>query len=816
MACSACGGGSFATTSTSSSSTSSCSCGGSGSPLNIPCTTMFSGGVSRTRFFDGMVLSAIDLDNEQRYWRRKRQLTNRALGQGVVWGLRTEWLSGTGTVRVNPGYALDCCGNDVVVTECQLVPGSNLANGQLPAVAAILAAARAEELVLQETDDDATVTPKAHLVLRYAELPEEPRAVCTNGCSTGGATRYEATRVRESAQLCLAPVPPPTNTSPVQTFLDSLQGIYDALDGTPDLALLFPDDGIGEPQLTADSEPPFQIVLRVRLEYLPVTPVGGTPPTVDPMWPTEKVVILRPSRPTSGAGWEWRPDGSFDLPLIPDMQVHAKIAFEIRPHGDWRLLSGEVALDPGATAITSVMAPFGLRLTWGADLWLDARGTSESVVPETHADFFVDLGLGPFLDGDQRVDLSDLAIRIELGWEGTTTAPHLVIRGPGGPADPWATCPDVVVTDLDRSHEQCTELMWPDLLLLSEGDHMADPRVAVLGGLYAFLLRTMGTITTQTDEEWSGLQVTAHWAVMLAWRLMFGVDATVDGTRPQARRDELAKLLQALLVNWCKGFLYPGPRCTTSHHGVVLGTVTLSPSGHITGFDPWAGRRHVWTGPLAEHWLGQVGFAAPDVMVGRILSTICCLAGVARRPLPEVPDLTFPTMSRDLAGAMVVTTATFTPPDGAVRISGATHLVVEDQAALLARLAAEGFQTEQRSSGTLDFVASLVRSWLEGGDPPGGRRLRIESLASSGTPQVHLITIERNDGPSGPPMGGPIVTPLTEERPPKEERPNTAPPPKRPVGWRLYERWLAAADTPGPTGRTVHRLLDAWSAGPVG
>src|SRR5205085_886806 len=54
-------------------------------------------------------------ENEQRYWRMKRRLTNRALGQGVVWGLRLRWDHEHHRFLLGPGYAIDCCGNDLVV-----------------------------------------------------------------------------------------------------------------------------------------------------------------------------------------------------------------------------------------------------------------------------------------------------------------------------------------------------------------------------------------------------------------------------------------------------------------------------------------------------------------------------------------------------------------------------------------------------------------------------------------------------------------------------------------------------------------------------
>ena len=73
------------------------------------------GGLRRTRFFDGMFLTQADLENEQVYWRMKRRLTNRALGTGIVWGLKVSFDPKTQIVSLTPGYALDCCGNDLIV-----------------------------------------------------------------------------------------------------------------------------------------------------------------------------------------------------------------------------------------------------------------------------------------------------------------------------------------------------------------------------------------------------------------------------------------------------------------------------------------------------------------------------------------------------------------------------------------------------------------------------------------------------------------------------------------------------------------------------
>jgi hypothetical protein len=71
----------------------------------------------RPRFFAGQLLTEDDLSALTAYTTAKDRLHNRYLfGAGVVCGL---WVScdpcGGGTVTVQPGYALDCCGDDLVL-----------------------------------------------------------------------------------------------------------------------------------------------------------------------------------------------------------------------------------------------------------------------------------------------------------------------------------------------------------------------------------------------------------------------------------------------------------------------------------------------------------------------------------------------------------------------------------------------------------------------------------------------------------------------------------------------------------------------------
>jgi hypothetical protein len=73
----------------------------------------------RPRFFGGQLLTDKDLDAAQRYVIEKNRLHNRYLvGTGVVCGLAVRCdPCCDGSVIIEPGYAIDCCGNDIVV--CQ-------------------------------------------------------------------------------------------------------------------------------------------------------------------------------------------------------------------------------------------------------------------------------------------------------------------------------------------------------------------------------------------------------------------------------------------------------------------------------------------------------------------------------------------------------------------------------------------------------------------------------------------------------------------------------------------------------------------------
>src|SRR6266481_1116043 len=75
----------------------------------------------RPNYFCGQLLSDADLTVEQSYVREKLKLYNRTLhGCGIVCGLRlTCDPHCCGTIRIGEGYAIDNCGNDLVVCQSQ-------------------------------------------------------------------------------------------------------------------------------------------------------------------------------------------------------------------------------------------------------------------------------------------------------------------------------------------------------------------------------------------------------------------------------------------------------------------------------------------------------------------------------------------------------------------------------------------------------------------------------------------------------------------------------------------------------------------------
>jgi hypothetical protein len=94
--------------------------------LSTPCG-QDEGVLTRPRYFTGQLLSEADLQLEQDYLREKLQRHNRELhGAGIVRGLgvSVEATSGApgGRLRVESGYAIDPCGNELALGKGAVLP----------------------------------------------------------------------------------------------------------------------------------------------------------------------------------------------------------------------------------------------------------------------------------------------------------------------------------------------------------------------------------------------------------------------------------------------------------------------------------------------------------------------------------------------------------------------------------------------------------------------------------------------------------------------------------------------------------------------
>jgi hypothetical protein len=76
--------------------------------------------LKRPHFFTGKLLTVADLELEQQYHREKSKLHNRSLhGFGIVSGLKVS--VDAGQIVVEPGLALDCAGNEIVIAALQTI-----------------------------------------------------------------------------------------------------------------------------------------------------------------------------------------------------------------------------------------------------------------------------------------------------------------------------------------------------------------------------------------------------------------------------------------------------------------------------------------------------------------------------------------------------------------------------------------------------------------------------------------------------------------------------------------------------------------------
>jgi hypothetical protein len=119
-------------------------------------------GFERPRYFAGKLVTAEDLELEQRYHIEKRCLLNRMLqGAGIVSGL--EVVAGKqGTVTVAPGLALDPNGREILVSEPRQLA---LPNGNEPVSICLL--------YTEVATDRGTICETYELIASPSPVPEQ-------------------------------------------------------------------------------------------------------------------------------------------------------------------------------------------------------------------------------------------------------------------------------------------------------------------------------------------------------------------------------------------------------------------------------------------------------------------------------------------------------------------------------------------------------------------------------------------------------------------------------------------------------------------
>ncbi len=148
----------------------------------------------RPNYFCGHMLTDRDLMTDQRYVREKNKLYHRALdGHGIVCGLRiTCHHDCPGQILIEEGYAIDNCGNDLIV--CKTTSFD------------VITRLRDKRLVYDEPEQNpceskeqqptCEVTQCFHVTLCYRETKEAYTTPFVAGCAPG-LTECEPTRIRE-------------------------------------------------------------------------------------------------------------------------------------------------------------------------------------------------------------------------------------------------------------------------------------------------------------------------------------------------------------------------------------------------------------------------------------------------------------------------------------------------------------------------------------------------------------------------------------------------------------------------------------------
>lgn len=152
----------------------------------------------RPNYFCGHLLTDADLMREQWYFREKNKLYHRNLhGHGIVCGLRlTCDPNCPGGVLIDEGYAIDDCGNDLVV--CEPLPFDVV--GRLREKGYLVEEAPPDPCKPKEEKPECKVKQCFYITICYQEEPAEFTTPFIAGCRAG-PSECEPTRIREGVRF---------------------------------------------------------------------------------------------------------------------------------------------------------------------------------------------------------------------------------------------------------------------------------------------------------------------------------------------------------------------------------------------------------------------------------------------------------------------------------------------------------------------------------------------------------------------------------------------------------------------------------------
>ena len=689
------------------------------------------GGCVRTRFFNGMFITREDMETEQRFFRLKNKLQNRAMGQGVVWGLNL--VRHADSICVEPGYAVDCCGNDLMVTEPYRVSIGALLRDPASFRFALDVAGRRKS-TLDDCDDPVPpgiiVDPapqlcrRMHLLLEFVECPQDARPVHGDPCSPE-VTRCEMSRIRETVRLRLVPPRDYDPTGPIDKFLNEFKAILQeagVTDATP-----------GSTVTTATTLPvPFRI--DVSVDPHPVLLPPGFTGSVQPDRTATRTLNLP------------NVQGAQTVPPLSPYNVR----FKVLPAFGHALSEGQV-VGAGNAVVATVNPGSAVPLEWAVSVpTFPAAGfPAGSLIRDVDFQFTIrDWRAAPATG--QPVLTGSTLVRLSVRYTalGGTTAPVLTVNitwtAIVGPTEVFAVVPGLAPFPCAAEACGCD----PDLLRFPvfppflhsdprQTNQSVDWKVLVLAVLYGWLVSEAVRHRTGTPQATitPRLQLALNLYVV-ALRVLLGAN-----TREQAER--LTRAMRCLFQAWCRALLYPGPHCERGIHGVVIGCAQVH-GGRIVEVDPWGGRRWVVHYPLLSYWGHQFGIAPLDLTASRLFSMICCLGGLPVPPLDPrqpVPGPNVPPAPGVAAGRANAPNTNLLFPFGTGADAkpvpvGQVFLVAGTRAEALKQLRDAGIvPAATRELELTEFVATLLLRLRE---QPSGPVSQYTLFALRNSPDIHF------------------------------------------------------------------------------